>query len=131
MYFRSGVVAAVILSMPAAAQSSDIERLTEASRVLPSRNCQVEANPGDIVVCGRNRQDRFRIPEELRGIDAPMERSWTSQAEDFLESERTAGQTVGPSGALKFTQQMAREWRAERAQIEREKRAVERALDEQ
>lgn len=131
MYCRIGVVAALILSSPIAAQPLDIERLTEASRVLPSRKCPVEAAPGDIVVCGRERPDRFRIPEELRGFDAPGERSWTSQAEDFLESERTAGQTVGPSGAFKYSRQMAREWRAERGQIEQQKRAVERALDEQ
>ncbi|HZG08675.1 MAG TPA: hypothetical protein VEZ70_06835 [Allosphingosinicella sp.] len=131
MYFRCGIVVAAIFSCPAAAQTADLERITEASRVLPRRECPATRGPDEIVVCGRSRPDAYRIPEELRGMDAPTERSWSSQVQGFMESERTSGQTVGAAGALKYTQQMGREWQEDRARTKREKRALDRALDAQ
>jgi hypothetical protein len=130
MVVRSGVVIAFVLAQPVAGQTGDIDKMVEKSRVLPSRSCPPPDDDTEIVVCGQ-RQDRFRIPEEYRGRGTPSERSWNSQALDLIEADRSDGQTVGASGASKFLQQMTRQWRAERAQIERERRALDRALDAQ
>jgi hypothetical protein len=113
----------------AAAQPGTGETAVDRARILPARSC-TSAAPGEIVVCGRSNPDRYRIPEELRD-SGPAERSWSAAAQDAMDSAHAGGASVGLGGSLQYLRQVSKEWRAERERLGREKRELERALDEQ
>ena len=73
----------------------------------------------DIVVCARRPEDeRYRIPAPLRRSSRRPETSWTSHATDLEEAQRDTRpdscSVVGSWGQSGCTQQMVRQWRAER-----------------
>jgi len=74
---------------------------------------------GEIVVCARRPEsDRYRIPAPLRRSSRPPEQSWASRAEALDEASRDARpgscSVVGSFGQSGCTQQMIRQWAAER-----------------
>ena len=108
------------------------EELVNQVKVTRQPGCDVTAGEETIVVCGRRDPEIYRVPEELReGLPLPGTggESWDARARDFRESSRYDGQNVGPSGYLKHSLQRDREFRAERAERQRERREVERQSD--
>jgi hypothetical protein len=77
------------------------------------------ASVGDeIVVCARRPEDdRYRIPESLRGTGRPLENSWAANART-LEFVGRAGlqscSTSGPNGFTGCWEEMMRQWEEER-----------------
>jgi hypothetical protein len=73
----------------------------------------------EIVVCARRSEDeRYRIPAPLRHSGRRSESSWTSHAEELEEVQRESRpdgcSVVGSWGQSGCSQQMVRQWRAER-----------------
>ncbi|WP_431853331.1 hypothetical protein [Allosphingosinicella sp.] len=71
-----------------------------------------------IVVCARRPEDdRYRIPEPLRGSSRPVESSWAANARSLEYVGRTGIQscsTVGPGGFTGCWAEMMRQAREER-----------------
>lgn len=102
----------------------------------PSRESQVtvygddpcpQSSEDEIVVCARRPEDeRYRIPAPLRRSSRRAESSWTSHAEELEEVQRDTRpdscSVVGSWGQSGCTQQMLRQWRAERRERAREPR---------
>lgn len=65
---------------------------------------------GEITVCARKpEEERYRIPEALRGVDSPTAEAWASrvQAYETVGSFGTLScSPVGPGGSLGCTQQL-------------------------
>jgi len=69
-----------------------------------------ESQANEITVCARKpEEERYRIPEPLRGVDSPKARAWT----DRVEAYETVGafgtlscSPVGAGGSLGCTQQL-------------------------
>jgi hypothetical protein len=79
-----------------------------------------EVQSNEIVVCGRRPEnDRYRIPKELRRRgERPSETAWGSRVQG-LEDAARAGRPnscspVGSYGQTGCTQEMVRQWYAER-----------------
>ena len=70
--------------------------------------------------------ERYRIPESLRRTGQRREGAWTSHAMELEEVQRDTRpdscSVVGSWGQSGCTQQMIRQWRAERRAREREER---------
>ncbi len=116
----SGALAAALLAMPVYASDGPPER--ESALVVygedpcpPSVNADGEE---EIVVCARRpEEERYRIPAPLRQTQ-PSEVSWGSRV-DALEDASRDGRpnscsVVGSYGQTGCTQQMVRQWYAER-----------------
>lgn len=78
-----------------------------------------QSSEDEIVVCARRPDDeRYRIPEALRRSDRRTEASWSSHAAELDEVQRdtrpNSCSVVGSYGQSGCTQQMIRQWRAER-----------------
>lgn len=92
---------------------------------------------GDITVCARKpEEERYRIPEPLRGIDQPQSEAWANKVQAYETVGRFGTQSCSPTcsgGWLGCTQQLINSAYAEKAngsevrfseliQAEREKR---------
>lgn len=74
---------------------------------------------GEITVCARKpEEERYRIPEPLRGIDQPQADAWTNKVQAY-ETVGAFGNLscspVGPGGSLGCTQNLIERAYAERA----------------
>ena len=71
-----------------------------------------------IVVCARKPEsERYRIPEQLRGIDDPRSDSWANRAIELQYVGRNgigSCSPVGPGGQIGCFEQLVRQARAER-----------------
>ncbi|MGZ8346832.1 MAG: hypothetical protein ACXWUP_06940, partial [Allosphingosinicella sp.] len=81
--------------------------------------CPAAADDAEIVVCARRpEEERYRIPEALRRSSRPAETSWTTRTEDLEAAQRDTRpdgcSVVGSFGQSGCTQQMVRDWYAER-----------------
>lgn len=106
----------VVAEIPAGAQAGGSERIRQVV-VFGDDPCPRGAE-GEIVVCARKPDnERFRIPEELRGTGEPANESWASRAESIEYMGRTGIQScspVGPGGATGCWEEMMRQAREER-----------------
>ena len=78
-----------------------------------------ESRGDEIVVCARRPEDeRYRIPAPLRRSSRRAETSWSSSAAELEELQRDTRpdscSVVGSYGQTGCTQQLLRQWRAER-----------------
>lgn len=81
-------------------------------------------------MCGRRDGGQVhRVPDIFRDR-APARDStpWSARTLDFDEENRSSDTRVGPNGALKHARQIDREWRAERAQIARDRSEQQRQI---
>jgi hypothetical protein len=109
-----------IIPTVAAAQAGAPARTTTVT-VYGNDPCPDTSTASDeIVVCARRPEnDRYRIPKELRGRNAPLsETAWGARAAG-LEEESRAGRpgscsTVGSYGQTGCRQEMLRDWYAAR-----------------
>lgn len=81
----------------------------------------------EVVVCARRPDDeRYRIPAPLRRSERRTEASWSSHAAELDELQRDTRpdscSVVGSYGQSGCTQQMIRQWRAERRDRARQAR---------
>ncbi len=86
-----------------------------------------ESRGDEIVVCARRpEEERYRIPAPLRRSSRRAEASWSSHAAELEEIQRDTRpdscSVVGSYGQTGCTQQMIRQWRAERRTRRREPR---------
>lgn len=100
------------LAAPAAAQdqlsSPDGEKVNQL--IIYGDDPCPASNSGEITVCARKpEEERYRIPEPLRGIDSPKSEAWANKVQAY-ETVGAAGtlscSPVGPGGVLGCTQQL-------------------------
>ena len=76
------------------------------------------SNDDTIVVCARRSEsERYRIPEQLRGLDDPRSDSWANRAIELQYVGRTgigSCSPAGPGGMIGCFEQLVRQARAER-----------------
>lgn len=118
----SAALAALMLTAaPALAQDDDgLDAAGEKVNqliVYGEDSCPASA-PGEITVCARKpEEERYRIPEPLRGIDQPQAEAWANkvQAYETVGSFGTLScSPVGAGGSLGCTQQLIDKASAER-----------------
>lgn len=116
----AGIVAA---ATPAPAQA---QRATENGVLIVYGDdpCPTNAEGNEIVVCARRPEtERFRIPQELRGMEvAPENRSWAVRQQDALNAGAQgigSCSTVGPGGQTGCFGQAAAAAKAERQNRQR------------
>jgi hypothetical protein len=118
----ASLAAAFLLPSPASAQSAVSGPVMEDVKINQMIVYGDEACPAStddvITVCARRPEgDRYRIPENLRGLD-PSEDSWVNRAES-LEYVGSGGigscSPVGPGGSVGCLTQLINQARAERA----------------
>lgn len=106
------------LAAPAAAQTADADVKVNQLIVYGDEPCP-QGGPDEIVVCARKpANERFRIPEELRGVGDPRSESWAVRAEAIETMGRTGTMScspVGPGGHTGCFDRLVRQARAERA----------------
>ena len=76
------------------------------------------SSQGEITVCARKpEEERYRIPEPLRGIDSPKSDAWTNKVQAY-ETVGAFGtlscSPVGPGGSLGCTQKLINQAYAEK-----------------
>ncbi len=118
---RPVLIGFVLLALhPAAALAqADPPEREESIIVYGDDPCPQSSDPEEIVVCARKpEEERFRIPEPLRRSSRPPETSWGTQAAMLEDAQRdtrpNSCSVVGSYGQSGCTQQMLREWAAER-----------------
>ena len=102
---------------PAAAQDGPPER--QITLVIYGEDRCPELTEDEIVVCARRpEEERYRIPPRLRRGSQPAEQAWTSRVELLDEASRelrpNSCSVVGSFGFTGCTQQMIRQWLADR-----------------
>ncbi len=114
-------IAAAFTPAPAQAQ-----RATENGVLIVYGDdpCPTNAEGNEIVVCARRPEtERFRIPQELRGMEvAPENRSWAVRQQDALNAGAQgigSCSTVGPGGQTGCFGQAAAAAKAERQNRQR------------
>jgi len=111
------------LATAAAAQAPE----REASVIVYGDDpCPAARDEDEIVVCARRPEDeRYRIPAPLRRGTELRERSWSSQAMQLEDAQRdgrpNSCSVVGSFGQTGCTQQMLRNWTAERRDRRRDR----------
>jgi hypothetical protein len=104
-------------AMPASGQSDSGPRRVSQLIVYGSDPCP-QSTPEEIVVCARRPEDdRYRIPEPLRGSGRVTEQSWAANARSLEMVGRTGIQscsTVGPGGFTGCWNEMMRQAREDR-----------------
>jgi hypothetical protein len=111
------------LATAAAAQAPE----REASIIVYGDDpCPAARDEDEIVVCARRPEDeRYRIPAPLRRGTELRERSWSSQAMQLEDAQRdgrpNSCSVVGSFGQTGCTQQMLRNWTAERRDRRRDR----------
>jgi hypothetical protein len=106
-----GLAAAIGLAssaVPAAAQEDTGGEKVNQLIVYGDDPCPVSTE--EITVCARKpEEERFRIPEPLRGVDSPRAEAWANKVEAY-ETVGAFGtlscSPVGPGGSLGCTQQL-------------------------
>lgn len=96
------------LATPAFAQDTGGEKINQL--IVYGKDPCPRGNGNEITVCARKpEEERYRIPEPLRGIDSPKSEAWTNKVAAY----ETVGNTgilscspVGPGGGLGCTQQL-------------------------
>ena len=111
------LAATMALAMPATAQDSVPGRRAELT-VYGDDPCP-QSTDDEIVVCHRRPEDeRYRIPAPLRRSSQNSEQSWGARVETLDEVSRdtrpNSCSVVGAFGQSGCTQQMIRQWYAER-----------------
>lgn len=110
------LLGAICAASPAASEAPARE---ESVIVYGDDPCPAAEDPEEIVVCARRPEDeRYRIPAPLRHGPEPLERSWSNQAAELEDAQRdtrpNSCSVVGSFGQTGCTQQMIRNWHAER-----------------
>lgn len=112
----AALVSAAALAAPATAQTETDERIRRVI-VYGDDPCP-RGSDDEIIVCARRPDnERFRIPEELRGQDQPDAESWASRAESIEYMGDTGIMScspVGPGGSTGCFEEAVRAWREER-----------------
>lgn len=90
--FAAGLM---LMAVPAAAQDEpaapDGEKVNQL--IIYGDDPCPASSEGEITVCARKpEQERYRIPEALRGVDSPTAQAWTNKVEAY--------ETVGAFGTL-------------------------------
>lgn len=98
-----------LAATPAAAQDDSEGEKVNQLIVFGDDPCPASSS-GEITVCARKpEQERYRIPEPLRGIDSPKSDAWTNKVEAY-ETVGAFGtmscSPVGAGGSLGCTQQL-------------------------
>lgn len=122
----AALTAALAVCAPALAQSdapsagSDGERVNQVI-VYGDDPCPRASSPDEITVCARKSEtERYRIPEQLRGIDTAQSRSWTDRVKAYETVGNFGTMSCSPVGAGGFTgctQQLVRQAYAEKQQV--------------
>lgn len=102
---------------PATAQEDDGDKVNQVI-VFGDDPCP-ESSGNEITVCARKAEaERYRIPEPLRGVDAPKADAWTNRVEAY-ETVGAFGtmscSPVGGGGSLGCTQKLIDQAYAEKA----------------
>ena len=111
---------------PVATETASASTAAEAYRrrttvvVYGNDPCPAAQSPDEIVVCARRPEDdRYRIPEPLRGSSRPSDNeSWAATARSLEFVGRSGIQscsTVGPGGVAGCWNELVRAWRRDRA----------------
>ena len=105
------------LVMPAAAAAEPPERVINL--IVYGDDACPKAEGDEIVVCGRRPEsDRYRIPKSLREKEESGDTSWASRVEaldnDMRFTRPNSCSVVGSGGQTGCTEQLIRQWRAER-----------------
>jgi hypothetical protein len=116
-------VVAVFLSgtplVPAGTTAGEAPERETSLIVYGEDPCPAAKDEEEIVVCARRpEEERYRIPAPLRRGDELSERSWSNQAAELEDAQRDTRpngcSVVGSFGQTGCTQQMIRNWYAER-----------------
>ncbi|HEX8644928.1 MAG TPA: hypothetical protein VF702_13540 [Allosphingosinicella sp.] len=109
--------AAFAVAAPGHTQSEDGARRVSQLIVYGDDPCPASTEE-EIVVCARRPEDdRYRIPEPLRGTGQRRDRSWAANARSLETVGRTGIQscsTVGPGGFTGCWAEMMRQAREDR-----------------
>lgn len=101
---------------PAAAQDEGGDRVNQVI-VYGEDPCPASTND-EITVCARKpEEERYRIPEPLRGVDSPTSQAWTNKVTAYEMVGATGTMScspVGAGGSLGCTQQLINRAAAER-----------------
>ena len=113
------------LPAPAPAQQPDAGRQSHVT-VYGEDPCP-PSQGDDIVVCARRpEEERYRIPAPLREEGRRRQQSWGSRSAELEEAQRDTRpdscSVVGSYGQSGCTQQLVRQWRAERRERARRQR---------
>jgi hypothetical protein len=117
-----------LVALPAAAQPADIPEKASTLVVYGSDPCPAPADPEEIVVCARRPEsERYRIPEELReDKDQRGSVAWGTRFDEMEEATRftrpNSCSVVGTWGQTGCFDQLIRNWRAERREMQEEGR---------
>ena len=85
--------------VPAAAQDAAGDKVTVLD-VFGEDPCPQPTDPNEIVVCRRmDEDDRYRIPESLRGSDSPANESWASKVRAYEAVGNFGPLSCSPVGA--------------------------------
>jgi hypothetical protein len=116
-----------LLASAAGAQAEPSAASSESHVVVYGDDPCPPSTDDQVVVCGRRpEEERYRIPRPLRRSSRRPESSWASDAADLEEAQRETRpdgcSVIGSWGQSGCTQQMIRQWRAERRARAREAR---------
>jgi hypothetical protein len=108
----------LILPAPAAGAQDEPPERERSLVVYGDDPCPRSEDPDEIVVCARRpEEERYRIPGPLRRERQRTEASWSSQAAELEEAQRSTRpdscSVVGSFGQTGCTLDMLRRWRAE------------------
>ena len=113
------------IATPAGAQQPDSRRQSHVT-VYGDDACPTSQGD-DIVVCARRpEEERYRIPAPFREEGRRRQESWSSHVAELEEVQRDTRpdscSVVGSYGQSGCTQQLMRQWRAERRERARRRR---------
>lgn len=118
-FLLPAALALTAFAPPAAAQQGPVNEPKINQLIVYGDDPCPQSSDEEIVVCARKpNSDRYRIPEGLRGEGDPQSESWAARAQILETAGRTGIQscsTVGPGGFTGCFDQLAKQWRAERA----------------
>ena len=112
--------AATILASAATAvaqQRNVAEPKIDQVIVYGSDPCPASTDETIVVCARRSESERYRIPEQLRGVDDPRSDSWANRAIELQYVGRNgigSCSPVGPGGQIGCFEQLVRQARAER-----------------
>ena len=118
--FSLCAAAAILVSPLRAATLQDQRPERERSAIVYGEEaCPEPESPDEVVVCARRpEEERYRIPAPLRRDGQPAEASWVTQAAELEAAQRDTRpdscSVVGSYGHTGCTQEMLRQWLAER-----------------
>ncbi len=123
----------LVVSFSAGSGAAAGQTMTSAAAMARARTmtgiaepCRRGGQPDTITVCGRRREDPFRIPGVIRAEPKPRKAgaatAWGTRNVDLEEAARggRAGSSSpdGSGGQSGWAKQLRREWEAERQAIE-------------